>query len=186
MAEGRLPQRLLHAEREHLAAAVPLQVQAANWAGAVDRSEPLSAAFLAAKLLGEGVKAGTVVAVSHDDYATNSGGIQNIIGDEQRALIEAGWWYLHISPAAPLPMLANHGDDNDYRLRLRLNGQALGVVRFPDLASVLAKLREKGTDLKFTVVSRRHFFSMAPDWRHVRATMMVDLADLRGFVGERR
>jgi len=37
-----------------------------------------------------------------------------------------------------------------------------------------------------TVVSRRHFFSMAPDWRHVRATMMVDLADLRGFVGERR
>ena len=44
----------------------------------------------------------------------------------------------------------------------------------------LAPLVEAGT-----VVSRRHFFSMAPDWRHVRATMMVDLADLRGFVGER-
>ena len=39
---------------------------------------------------------------------------------------------------------------------------------------------------KLPVVSRRHFFSMAPDWRHVRATMMVDLADRRGFVGERR
>src|SRR5689334_15214075 len=40
-------------------------------------------------------------------------------------------------------------------------------------------------ELHLTVVSRRHFFSVAPDWRHVPATMMVDLAGLRGFVGER-
>jgi uncharacterized membrane protein YtjA (UPF0391 family) len=37
-----------------------------------------------------------------------------------------------------------------------------------------------------TVVSRRCFFSVTPDWSHVTAMMMVDLADLRGFVGERR
>jgi bacteriocin-like protein len=37
-----------------------------------------------------------------------------------------------------------------------------------------------------TVVSRRHFFSVAPDWRHVTGTMMAALGDLRGFVGGRR
>jgi len=36
-----------------------------------------------------------------------------------------------------------------------------------------------------TVVSRRHFFSVAPDWRHVTGTMMAASGDLRGFVSER-
>ncbi len=36
------------------------------------------------------------------------------------------------------------------------------------------------------VVSRRHFFFVAPDWRHVTGTMMAALGGLRGFVGERR
>jgi hypothetical protein len=35
-----------------------------------------------------------------------------------------------------------------------------------------------------SVVSRRHFFSVAPDWSHATGTMMVALGDLRGFVGE--
>jgi hypothetical protein len=39
---------------------------------------------------------------------------------------------------------------------------------------------------KSTVVSRRHFFFVAPDWRHVTGTMMAALGGLRGFVGERR
>jgi hypothetical protein len=37
-----------------------------------------------------------------------------------------------------------------------------------------------------TVVSRRHFFSVASNWRHVTGTMRADLGELRGFVGERR
>jgi hypothetical protein len=37
---------------------------------------------------------------------------------------------------------------------------------------------------KLPVVSRRHFFSVAPDWSHATGTMMVALGDLRGFVGE--
>ena len=37
-----------------------------------------------------------------------------------------------------------------------------------------------------TVVSRRYFFFVAPDWRHVAGTMMAALGGLRGFVGERR
>jgi hypothetical protein len=37
-----------------------------------------------------------------------------------------------------------------------------------------------------TVVSRRHFFSVAPNWCHVTGMMRADLGKLRGFVGERR
>ena len=40
--------------------------------------------------------------------------------------------------------------------------------------------------LHLSVVSRRHFFSVAPDWRHVTGTTMAALGDLRGFGGERR
>ena len=40
--------------------------------------------------------------------------------------------------------------------------------------------------IALTVVSRRHFFFVAPDWRHVTGTMMAALGGLRGFVGERR
>ena len=36
------------------------------------------------------------------------------------------------------------------------------------------------------VVSRRDFFFVAPDWRHVTGTMMAALGGSRGFIGERR
>jgi hypothetical protein len=40
--------------------------------------------------------------------------------------------------------------------------------------------------LLLPVVSRRHFFFVALDWRRVTGTMMAALGGLRGFVGERR
>jgi hypothetical protein len=46
--------------------------------------------------------------------------------------------------------------------------------------------RFKPVFVRLTVVSRRHFFFVAPDWRHVTGTMMAALGGLRGFVGERR
>ena len=39
--------------------------------------------------------------------------------------------------------------------------------------------------IRLTVVSRRHFFFVALDWRRVTGTMMAALGGLRGFVGER-
>ena len=138
----------LDAKRRILTAAVPLRDQAANWGGAIDRSAPLSPAALAVALSEGAGAAGTIVSVSHDDYAVSLGGIQNVIGDEQRAFEAAGWQYLHVSPAAPLPILADHGPAADYRLRLRLNGKALGIVTFPDLAAGLAALHADGTRLE--------------------------------------
>jgi len=137
--------------RRILAAAVPLRKQAADWGGGIDRSAALSPAALAAALSdGEG-SSGTIVSVSHDDYAANFGGIQNVIADEQRAFEAAGWRYLHVSPAAPLPILADYGQPADYLLRLRLNGKPLGIVTFPALAGVLTTLRDKGTRLEIVI-----------------------------------
>lgn len=56
----------------------------------------------------------------------------------------------------------------------RLRVVAADDAGFSDLVSALP------------VVSRRHFFFVAPDWRHVTGTMMAALGGLRGFVGERR
>ncbi len=148
-AEGRVPRRPLNVERQCLAGAVSPRARAADWTGAIDRSVPLSPAALAAALSEGPDAAGTIVSVSHDDYAANFGGIQNVIANEQRTFAASGWRYLHVSPAAPLPMLADYGPAADYRLRLRLNGRAIGVARFPNFASVLAASRDNGTKLAF-------------------------------------
>ena len=63
-----------------------------------------------------------------------------------------------------------------------------------DTAVLVGHLTEEPTSLDdsigsfdfLSVVSRRHFFFVAPDWRHVTGTMMAALGGLRGFVGERR
>jgi hypothetical protein len=47
------------------------------------------------------------------------------------------------------------------------------------------KLRFSRGEMK-TVVSRQHFFSVAPSRSHVPGTTTAGLGDLRGFGGERR
>jgi FkbM family methyltransferase len=143
-AEGRLPRRRPDAWQAQLLAARPPSVRAADWKDAADRTAPLPRSALAAAL---GEPQAIVVSISHDDYDTNFGGIQNVIGDEQIAFAAAGWDYLHLSPAAPLPLLAE--PQTDYRLRLRLNGKFLGVVNFVDLAAILRTVRAVGARLSF-------------------------------------
>ena len=53
-----------------------------------------------------------------------------------------------------------------------------------DVADELRQVFVKG-EKALPVVSRRHFFFVAPDWRHVTGTMMAASGDLRGFVSER-
>ncbi|MFL5284775.1 MAG: FkbM family methyltransferase, partial [Rhodopila sp.] len=160
MTEGRLPQSPFNTKRQHLARLVSLRTQAADWAGAADRSAALSSDVLATVLNDQPSTARIVVSVSHDDYAIHSGGIQNVIADEQRAFEEAGWLYFHVSPAEPLPVLADEGTRTGCRLRLRLNGKAVGVVQFGDLNSVLTELCERGTKFEFIF---HHLLGHRPD-----------------------
>lgn len=160
-AEGRSPQRAMDVTRLYLRAAASPRERAADWIGAVDRSTPLSPDTLAAALWSPRGRAGTVISVSHDDYGVNIGGIQNLIADEQKVFAAADWQYLHLSPAAPLPMLADLGPAETYRLRLRLDGEAIGVAAFPDLAAVLSQLRGGGNRLTFIF---HHLLGHMPEW----------------------
>ncbi len=102
-------------------------------------------------LAGCASSAGVVLAISHDDYTLVFGGIQNVLGDEQRSFEAADWRYLHISPAAPLPVLGVHGPADTYRMRLRLDQRLLGVVTFPVLVAALRSLRAEGGRLEVIV-----------------------------------
>jgi hypothetical protein len=77
--------------------------------------------------------------------------VQNVIGDEERAFRRAGWAYLNISPAAPLPILADPTPATDFRVLLRLNGERLGIATFADLLSAVAALRAQGTAVECIV-----------------------------------
>jgi hypothetical protein len=88
-----------------------------------------------------------VISVSHDDYAEVSGGIQNLIGDEQRACAAYGWNYLHISPTVPLPYLADRSSAQDFQVNLRLDGARLGPARFSDVVTVASRLSANGANV---------------------------------------
>ena len=83
---------------------------------------------------------GLVISVSHDDYGRNSGGVQNVIRDERVAFSGIGWSYLHVSPAAPLPALAEPAPAQTFRFAVRLGPDRLGIVTAGDLVAALAAL----------------------------------------------
>jgi hypothetical protein len=138
--EGRLPRRPLDTARQYVERAAPAHLRAADWAAGADRSVPLSRRDLAAKLdLTRGGR-GVIISASHDDYAENYGGIQNLIGDEQSLFNARGWRYLHISPAAPLPMLAPVAAADGFAVKLRCDGVAVGVANILDVMAIVRTL----------------------------------------------
>lgn len=80
---------------------------------------------------------GVIVALSHDNYLENVGGLQACVGVEQRAFADLGAAYLQISPAQPLPTLAHAEIPGDLVLALTLDGETIGRLPAGDLASIL-------------------------------------------------
>jgi hypothetical protein len=111
-----------------------------------------------------------VISVSHDDYVQSCGGAQHLVGDEQRAFADGGWRVLHCSPAAPVPMLADLVPAAQCRIRLRLDGQALGIALFEDVLDTVRTLREAGGKLELVI---HHMMGHAPE-------LLADLADAAG------
>jgi hypothetical protein len=121
--------------------ATSVRDQAASWTQ-ISTEAPCRSAALAKivrKMIGENGH-NLVISFSHDDYAQIFGGLQICISDEQTRFTAAGWQYLHISPAHPLPLLADSAR-SDFEIFLRLNGQKIGIVTFEDLLKAIAPLR---------------------------------------------
>jgi hypothetical protein len=113
---------------------------------------PLSIADLSQSMqaLNGDVCQGLVVSLSHDDYAENNGGVQNVVGDEQAAFGVARIAYLHITPAHPLPTLGSNTDDN-FLVSLRLDGLRLGVATVADTCDALAGVIRSKTTRYFII-----------------------------------
>jgi len=102
-----------------------------------------------------------IISLSHDEYATVAGGVQNCIGNEAAIFAEMGWLYLHACPAQPLPNLAEKVAGASFNLILTANGRRVaGELQFSDLADELAALRRKGSRLWLVV---HHLLGHAPE-----------------------
>lgn len=158
--EGRLARRPLDLVRRHLEASSAPSTRVAEWSAVADGSAPISLMELRAALSSVVARTGLVVSVSHDDYAVNFGGLQSMIGDEQQAFLRAGWGYLHLSPAAPLPLLATSGAVTGFRVRMRLDGGRVGVALLADVIRSIAELRGRGQTIE---VVFHHLMGWAPE-----------------------
>jgi hypothetical protein len=172
--EGRLPCRPLHTLRSELERARALSTKVKDWAGAADHNPPLPRHVLTQQLAAAiAHRQALVVAVSHDDYARSLGGVQNVIRQEQLAVEQMGWVYLHLSPAAPLPTLAASVSANDFRFRLRLDGEARGVAVAADLTAALTDLHS--VEKPFLLVVH-HLMGHAPEVLLELAGVAIDPA----------
>lgn len=158
--EGRLPVRPLDAYRRQLSAAEEPRRKAAGWARSVDVQERLAPAEIAASLRRAVVSSGLVLSFSHDDYVCHTGGVQNLIGDEQRAFTRAGWRYLHLSPASPLPVLAEPTAVDAALVVLRLDGALIGTAAVADLVDALGMIRRHHVPTRAAV---HHLMGHAPE-----------------------
>lgn len=149
----------LDAFRRQLGYNVPLRVRANQWKVAAERSRTISSAALA-EAIDSDKSTGLLISFSHDDYARNYGGVQLVIGDEQAAFNLKGWRYLHVSPAAPLPMLADPSSPDALAVRLRIDSEWLGVARFTDIISVIANQRIQGITIQCVI---HHLMGFAPE-----------------------
>ena len=103
---------------------------------------------------------GWILAFSHDDYVKVDGGIQNCIGDEENEFLRAGWGYIHICPARPLPMLSDETSTSDFLVSIRIRGDLTGVFSLEDLLRELGALRPQANRLHLVV---HHLLGFSPE-----------------------
>lgn len=143
-------------ERNSVLTAVPVRDSAKHWRPVADMDRPLPLAALETLVMTAAADSNgsAVLSLSHDQYTSVVGGVQSVVAAEEDALRAEGWVYIHLSPAHPLPMLADPQSAGDSFLVLTLNGRREGVVRESDL---LAVLEQSGLSPHFVVHHARGF-----------------------------
>ncbi|WP_213460652.1 hypothetical protein [Thiocapsa sp.] len=159
--EGRQRRRPLDAFRRQLEDSVSPRVKAKRWIEGAERSPPISKTTLSDAVEISSASRGLILSLSHDDYARNYGGVQLVIGDEQATFSRTGWRYLHVSPAIPLPMLADPEPADDFAVSLRIDTKWTGVARFVDLIAAVAEQRRQGIEVRCVI---HHLMGFAPEF----------------------
>lgn len=160
-SEGRRASRLLHSERNILEAARPLSMREEVWIDESDGTHGLPPEVLTRELMEKlSERSGLVVAVSHDDYETNIGGVQNLVREERIGFERIGCVFLHLSPSTTRYNLASQDSTDKFHFALRLGSDHLGVVRSKDLLQALSSLRGFGVPIAVIV---HHFLGTAPE-----------------------
>ncbi|THD66878.1 hypothetical protein [Phenylobacterium sp.] len=137
-AEGRTGRTELGFRYEIIKRLVPLEAKVASVVRAEARLTLGTAAALAKGL--EAAKTGLAelhVTVSHDDYTTNTGGVQLCLQREGARIRKLGRDHLHLFPAKPWPVVRLRGEAG--RLGVLLNGKPLGMFEPKAIVGALAK-----------------------------------------------
>lgn len=114
--------------------------------------------------------AGIVLSFSHDDYAEIAGGVQNCIWDEEVELKKAGWAYLHICPAQPLPILSEVASMEAFHVSIRLNSKLIGVLSLSDLVDALLQVKPKWSNWHLVI---HHLLGFSPELITLTAKRLI-------------
>jgi len=142
-AEGRLGKRPGGYRAQVLASLKSMKQTVADWERR-DEVILLPVAEITAKLVkaATGRKNGIVVALSHDDYTKNIGGIQLCLALEQKAFASKDCCYVQINPWQPLPVLSKR-TETDTMLTFSIDGKPAGSCWSRDLMSGLVAASSK-------------------------------------------
>ncbi len=137
-AEGRIARNELGFRYEIIKRLRPLDERVAAVARASARLKPGAAADLAQGLAGSRTGLADLhVTFSHDDYTTNTGGVQLCLQREGARIAALGRDHLHLYPAKPWPVVRVAEEKGP--LGLVLNGASLGVFAPSVIARALGK-----------------------------------------------
>ncbi|MHC2107098.1 glycosyltransferase family protein [Methylobacterium sp. CM6246] len=137
-SEGRKPKRVLHEERLTIERAKPANQYSFIRPIAADQEFISTTDILS--LLRKGNFEPLIFSFSHDDYAENFGGVQNIIRNEATQTQLSGGSYIHLSPFDFALTLADETKSTPNFLRCRYNGRYLGLLNVADLSGLANEL----------------------------------------------
>ncbi|HOS44866.1 MAG TPA: hypothetical protein PLQ69_00110 [Paludibacter sp.] len=95
-------------------------------------------------------KNGYTLSLSHDNYLSVSGGVQNKLSDEEYSNNNSGISYLHIYPYFFSNYLVN--DDDRFYIGINLDGKGLGISEAEEFIKAISKITSK----KFTGMDIHH------------------------------
>ncbi len=152
-SEGRSPQHPGGYKARILSELPPLEEEVETWMPCDEPARRLSArqirSQVSASLTPERNR--LILAVTHDNYRRNGGGVQLCLQREEAMSEEHGAAYLAIYPLRPLPRLAHPAETPDPDVGLILNGQYLGPASMSRVTEAVTGLRGDAEEISLVI-----------------------------------